>query len=93
MQTLPATTQLRDAWEDALEDGVLCPKEITHLSKLIERVDDGVRHALAVLKGGPDAKRAKTTGKDYERLHGPIRIDQYTRTKKHRRECPPTDAA
>lgn len=92
MQTLPATTQLRDAWEDALEDGILCPKEISHLSKLIERVDDGVRHALAVLKGGPDAKRAKTTGKDYERLHGPISIERYAR-KKHRRDATPTDAA
>lgn len=92
MQTLPATTQLRDAWEDALEDGVICPKEAKSLTKLIERVDDGVRYALTVLKGGPDTRRSREMRDEYESLHGPISIERYAR-KKHRRDATPTDAA
>lgn len=93
MQTLPATTQLRDAWEDATDDGVICAREMATITRLIVRADDGVRHALTVLKGGPDTRRSRESRDDFERLHGPIRIETYQHAKRRRSHGNGNDAA
>ena len=93
MQTLPVTTKLRNAWEDAIEDNFICEKERALIAQLITIADDGVRHARIVLGSGPETRRARESREDYERLHGPISLDEHRKQKQRRRDCNPDSAA
>ncbi len=77
MQVLPVTTQLRDAWDDAQDDGVICHIEIAAITRLIARADDGVRLGLSAMKGGADARRVREGREEFARLHGPINFQAY----------------
>lgn len=92
MQVLPITTTLRDEWEDAIEDGHICPQEMTVLGRLIARADDGFRAGLAFMRT-PDARRTERMGRDFEEVHGPIDFDTYQRTKKRHLHGNGDDAA
>lgn len=92
MQVLPITTTLRDEWEDAIEDGHICPQEMAVLGRLIARADDGFRAGLAFMRT-PDARRTERMGRDFEEVHGPIEIQKYQRNKKRPADGTPPDAA
>ena len=90
MQVNPVTTQLRDEWDAAIEDGHVCHNDMTRITRLIARADDGVRLALGAIKAGPDTRRIREGREEFERLHGPICLRTY---KKRRRDGNPDSAA
>ncbi len=93
---------LSDEWEDANEDHTVCRIEarritryITRLQPLVYQMDDAVRLSASLLHIGPaDAgKRNKGRIRDFERVHGPVKIDEYRRIRKRPADGTPPDAA
>ena len=90
MQILPLTTQLRDAWDDALEDGVIDAVEIVDLTARIANVDDSQRVGLRIARTGMDTHQTRAVLAEYQRLHGPI---DFQHEKTRRRDSHPDSAA
>lgn len=109
-----------EAVDDATEDRTITRLEIYRILRYrrvltgtveqllpkVEQLDDAHRIALPVLTLGMDDAGRRNPGRvrDYERLHGPIRIDRYRRrrpinlakvrnAKRRRSEATPNDAA
>ena len=95
-QTLRLSTKARESMEALADllahiahDGVFtagewaaCERQLREALSLVEQTDDALAIGLALLKGGPESKQARTLARNYGATHGTV-IELHTQ-RRHR---------